>query len=81
MQSSNLAPESDLDKVARLRTKGLTAGRILSALGYPGFGRLFAEQVISNMAEFDLDAHEAVFGGIEADRKIWLHNERKAGRS
>jgi hypothetical protein len=81
MESTTLAPESDLDKVARLRAKGLTAGRILSALGYPGYGRAYAGLVLANMAEFGLTAHEAVFGGLEADRKIWLHNERKAGRS
>lgn len=64
--------EPQLDTVARLRAAGWSASRILSGLGLPGFGQAFARKALANMEAYGLTAHEACFGGLSADRKIYI---------
>ena len=61
---------TDLQTVARLRAAGWKAGRILSAIGHPGYGQAFASQAIAQMEAYGLTAHEAIYGGMEASLKM-----------
>ncbi len=71
-------PETDAEKIARLRAKGWGPTRILSGLGYPGFGVAFSRRAIDKIERYGLTAGEAVYGGVDAQRKIFLATE--AGR-
>jgi hypothetical protein len=62
------ASETTSETVARLRAQGWSASRILSGLGHPGYGAAFARQAIERI---DMTAHEAVYGGRSADRKVY----------
>jgi hypothetical protein len=65
------ASETTSETVARLRAQGWSASRILSGLGHPGYGAAFARQAIERIERFDMTAHEAVYGGRSADRKVY----------
>lgn len=62
--------ERDAADVARLRGLGWSSTRIMSGLGIPGFGAAYCRRAIARMEEFGLTAHEAVFGGLSAERQI-----------
>lgn len=80
MGATTFVPETDAEKVARLRAAGRGPVRILSALGHPGYGVAFARQALARMDRYGLTAHEAVYGGRDAQRKVFLVTEREAGR-
>jgi hypothetical protein len=63
--------ESTTETIARLRADGWKAARILSGLGHPGYGEKFAAAALANIERYGLTAHEAVYGGREAQRKVW----------
>lgn len=68
---STLTTETDVQTAARLRSAGWSASRILSGLGLPGFGQAHGTRVLVHMEAYGLTAHEAVYGGLSADRKIY----------
>lgn len=52
--------ETDPERVARIKaTKAWSAGRILSALGHPGYGDKFAAAVIARIEATGCDAFAA----------------------
>jgi hypothetical protein len=63
-------PETDAQTAARLRMRGWTERRILSGLGHPGYGEDFAARALLRVERYGMTAGEAVYGGVEADRKV-----------
>jgi hypothetical protein len=50
--------------------EGKSARRLLAAAGHPGYGEAHARRALVRMAEFGLTAHEALYGGLAAARKM-----------
>ena len=53
----------------------MSASRKLSALGHPGYGEAHARQVLAAMDRYGMTAHEAIYGGREAQIKVFEHRE------
>jgi hypothetical protein len=68
--------ETTTQTIARLRANGWTARRILSGLGHPGYGEKFAVAALAKCERYDMTAHEAVYGGLTADRKRYAIDGR-----
>jgi hypothetical protein len=48
--TTTLLPELPAETVARLRAKGWGPAKILSGMGYPGYGAKFAARVLDRVA-------------------------------
>lgn len=62
--------ETDIETAARLSARGWSAARILSGLGHPGYGQTYSRRVLALMVRYGLSAGEAIYGGIDAARKM-----------
>jgi hypothetical protein len=69
--------EAQVADIARLRDLGWGPARILSGIGHPGYGR-GAARILDRMLAFGLTAHEAIYGGQSAARKVFEVREAQA---
>lgn len=73
MAASTITPETDAERIARLKALGRGPVRILAACGYPGYGRQFAADVVARVeayAHVGLTIGDVIYGGVDGLRKV-----------
>ncbi len=77
-EPAELPSESPADEIRRVQARGFNAARTLTALGHPGYSAKYARTVIETVLRYEqvgLTVHEAIYGGLSADRKRFARHE------